>query len=156
MDRRNFLGMLKNVGLAGAVGIPLLGAKSAIEGDMVDVTFRQETVDKLGGYRLFVDPSAGRLGVVFRHKSGLFLKDGDISQIELSKVLEAVRDGARPEVRLENVAPDGRCHTGDVGRLYVDRGADEFGIYATDGTIEQKVSVPLSSVVRLLRKAEVL
>lgn len=127
MDRRSFLEMLKNLGLAGAIGIPVLGAKGMVEGDIVEVTNVGKTVYKYSGFRLFADPSADRLGVVYEYK----------------------------EVRLETiVAYSGIRDVGVPARLYVDRGTNEFGILEPNG--DEKAFIPLSSVLQLLKKAEVL
>lgn len=154
MDRRSFLEMLKNLGLAGAIGIPVLGAKGMVEGDIVEVTNVGKTVYKYSGFRLFADPSADRLGVVYEYKDMFLTKRGDRTQFPLSKALEAIRNGAQPEVRLEEIAYNGILDFGSSVRLYIDRGANEFGIRSPKG--DEKAFIPLSSVIRLLNKAEVL
>lgn len=155
MDRRSFLEMLKNLGLAGAIGIPVLGAKGMVEGDIVEVTNVGKTVYKYSGFRLFADPSADRLGVVYEYKDMFLTKRGDRTQFPLSKALEAIRNGAQPEVRLETiVAYSGIRDVGVPARLYVDRGTNEFGILEPNG--DEKAFIPLSSVLQLLKKAEVL
>jgi len=146
--------MLKNFGLAGAVGIPVLGAKNAVEGDIVEIKIVGKTVDKYGGFRLFADPFADRLGVVYEDKNGVFLRRGDRWQFPLWKAVKAVRDGAQLEVRLETILYNGILEVGDSNHLYVDRGADEFGVRPPKD--DEKAFIPLSSVVRLLKKAKVL
>lgn len=146
MNRRDFLGAAKDIGLAAAVGVPLLGS-AVVDGDIVDVVFRSETDYGLHDFRLFIDRASDRLG--------LREKDGDRMQVPLRAALRAI-EGCLVDVRLESIsACDGRRHFGDPAILFADRTANEFGI-ASPGKGSERATVPLSGVLQLLKKAEVL
>lgn len=158
MDRRSFLETLGNLGLLSAVGITC--EKAITKGDVVDITMvgKGLVMERMSGFRLFTDVSTDRFGAEDESVERGFIREkGNRSHIPLTKVLEVVREGQGVEVRVETVSARGSEHNfhGDPGWLYADRTADEFGIMGSENG-SARVFIPLSSVVRLLKKSKVL